>query len=170
MENWNQRCVFGVWWVSPEWASLCFDSLNRNSGALLALRFQPTNCHIRPNRPRFPLRIAEHYYKSKIFPLVQQTSSSPTHSPLKLFPVFHYQPARPIQSLFVGTRNIRCVRGFAINCNHFPSVLRLATARSRRDPQLDIYLVQLRDIWGITWELCSIYLDKLRGGATIVSR
>ena len=53
-------------------------------------------------------------------------------------------------------------------CNHFPSVPRLASTR-RGSPTRYIYLVKLRDIWGITWKLCSIYLDKWKDG-TMCSR
>ena len=45
-------------------------------------------------------------------------------------------------------------------CNDFPSVPRLATTHQWGDPQLDRYLVKLRDIWGIAWKLRSPYIFR----------
>ena len=104
--------------------SLCFDSLNHNSGRSISPAVPaPPNCHIRPNRPGFLLK-GWNIITIPLFACCKHPF--PTHSlPSSSFPVFHYQPAWPTsQSLFVGTRRPvfrNETSEFAINCEGMQS-------------------------------------------------
>ena len=77
-------------WVS---CSLCFDSLNHNSGRSISRAVRsPPSCHIRPNRTGFLLK-GRNIITIPLFCCCKHPF--PTHSPLKLFSRFPLSTCPP---------------------------------------------------------------------------
>ena len=149
MWNWNQSCVFVVWWVNPERASLCFDSLNRNSGSSISRAVCPL--------PTVIFALIEPGFHSKQrgcqniitpppkFPFVLRHTPL---SPQALFPFSIINLPAPSHGLFVGNLAARFpLMKYQIWVFHklwvhaiiFSSVLRLATAQRRGSPTRYIF-------------------------------